>query len=139
MQRQSNYPRSCAFLPSQLLLYLELLDSFLLSYFPLDQSSSIRLIIEHIMLSSNCFSKTEPTAYQHLSLSMKKINRKIQGLVNQYGGFDLIIGGSPCKNLSGNNRCSRFGLVGPASVTFFKFPRIVDEVRKYMAQRQRKR
>jgi hypothetical protein len=69
---------------------------------------------------------------------MKKIKIKIQGLVNQYGGFDLKIGGSPCNNLLGNNRCSRFGLVGPASVTFFEFPRIVDEVRKYMAQRQRK-
>ena len=34
-------------------------------------------------------------------------DHKIEGLMDQYGGFDLVIGGSPCNNLAGAN-----GLVG---------------------------
>ncbi|MCL7035962.1 hypothetical protein MKW94_002682, partial [Papaver nudicaule] len=35
---------------------------------------------------------------------------KLEQLINSFGGFDLIVGGSPCNNLSGSNRISRDGL-----------------------------
>ncbi|CAM6092876.1 unnamed protein product [Calypogeia fissa] len=74
----------------------------------------------------------------HTFTDVKEVDsRAIQGLVDEFGGFDLVIGGSPCNNLSGNNRCSRTGLAGPASVTFFEFPRILAEVRDYMGQKRR--
>ncbi|RZC52686.1 hypothetical protein C5167_021115 [Papaver somniferum] len=37
---------------------------------------------------------------------------KLEQLINSFGGFDLVIGGSPCNNLSGSNRVSRDGLEG---------------------------
>uniref|UniRef100_A0A7N0U0Y4 DNA (cytosine-5-)-methyltransferase n=1 Tax=Kalanchoe fedtschenkoi TaxID=63787 RepID=A0A7N0U0Y4_KALFE len=46
-----------------------------------------------------------------------------------FGGFDLIIGGSPCNNLSGSNRVSRDGLEGAHSSLFFDYFRILDHVR----------
>jgi hypothetical protein len=51
-------------------------------------------------------------------------------LVNRYGGFDFIVGGSPCNNLSAHNRVSRFGLDGLKSTVFFEFSRIVSAVRE---------
>ncbi|XP_038970405.1 DNA (cytosine-5)-methyltransferase DRM1A-like [Phoenix dactylifera] len=37
---------------------------------------------------------------------------KLEQMINTFGGFDLVIGGSPCNNLSGSNRYSRDGLEG---------------------------
>ncbi|XLT12899.1 hypothetical protein HN51_058589 [Arachis hypogaea] len=39
--------------------------------------------------------------------------------MNTFGGFDLIVGGSPCNNLGGSNRVSRDGLEGKESSLFF--------------------
>ncbi|XP_002962252.2 DNA (cytosine-5)-methyltransferase DRM2, partial [Selaginella moellendorffii] len=50
-------------------------------------------------------------------------------LMEESGGFDLVIGGSPCNNLTGNNRSSRTGLGGEHSVLFFEFSRILNLVR----------
>lgn len=55
---------------------------------------------------------------------------EISDMVNQYGGFDLIVGGSPCNNLSGSNHVTRVGLDGKQSTVFFEFSRIVTTVRE---------
>ncbi|KAG0567619.1 hypothetical protein KC19_7G148800 [Ceratodon purpureus] len=60
-------------------------------------------------------------------------------LVCKYQGFDLIVGGSPCNNLTGNNRCSRTGLDGKHSNMFFEFSRIVSTVRELTLKLQRGR
>jgi len=52
-------------------------------------------------------------------------------LVKRYGGFDLIVGGSPCNNLSGNNMWTRVGLDGDKSGVFFEFSRIVSALREF--------
>ncbi|MCO5575440.1 hypothetical protein L7F22_029241 [Adiantum nelumboides] len=56
-------------------------------------------------------------------------------LVDEVGPIDLIIGGSPCNNLSGNNRVSRVGLCGSESSLFFEFPRILNIVTQVMRER----
>ncbi|XP_061356978.1 DNA (cytosine-5)-methyltransferase DRM2-like [Gastrolobium bilobum] len=48
--------------------------------------------------------------------------------INNIGGFDLIIGGSPCNNLSGSNRVTRHGLEGEHSSLFYEYFRIVEAV-----------
>jgi len=50
------------------------------------------------------------------------------------GGFDLVVGGSPCNNLAGSNRVSRIGLDGTESALFYDYFRILDLV-KAMAPR----
>ncbi|KAI3856552.1 hypothetical protein MKX03_028394 [Papaver bracteatum] len=62
-------------------------------------------------------------------------NAKLESLVNDVGGFDLIIGGSPCNNLSGNNRKSRVGLDGDKSCLFFDYVRVLKQVKTIMAGR----
>lgn len=57
---------------------------------------------------------------------------ELVGLVKGYKGFDLIVGGSPCNNLSGNNQKTRCGIEGPQSNIFFEFSRIVGTVRELM-------
>ncbi|XP_077244159.1 domains rearranged methyltransferase 2 isoform X2 [Tasmannia lanceolata] len=37
---------------------------------------------------------------------------RLEQMIDSFGGFDLIIGGSPCNNLTGSNRVSRDGLEG---------------------------
>lgn len=59
-------------------------------------------------------------------------DKKLEELNDIVGGFDLIIGGSPCNNLTGSNRCTRDGLEGKHSSLFFEFPRIVNVVRHVM-------
>ncbi|KAF3499155.1 hypothetical protein F2Q69_00044843 [Brassica cretica] len=46
--------------------------------------------------------------------------------MKQFGGFDLVIGGSPCNNLAGGNRVSRSGLEGDQSCLFYEYCRILD-------------
>eukprot|EP00249_Psilotum_nudum_P018677 c26913_g1_i1 orf=1531-3261(+) len=56
-------------------------------------------------------------------------------LSHQVGGFDLIIGGSPCNNVSGNNRVTRVGLEGKDSSAFYEFPRVLNIVKQIMQGR----
>ncbi|KAK1302880.1 DNA (cytosine-5)-methyltransferase DRM2 [Acorus calamus] len=35
---------------------------------------------------------------------------RLEQLIHMFGGFDLVVGGSPCNNLTGSNRVSRDGL-----------------------------
>ncbi|OIW14336.1 hypothetical protein TanjilG_25122 [Lupinus angustifolius] len=53
----------------------------------------------------------------------------LEQMMNTYGGFDLIVGGSPCNNLAGSNRVSRNGLEGKESSLFFDYFRILDLVK----------
>ncbi|KAL1205983.1 DNA (cytosine-5)-methyltransferase DRM2 [Cardamine amara subsp. amara] len=64
-------------------------------------------------------------------------NEKIERLMDKFGGFDLVIGGSPCNNLAGGNRVSRNGLEGDQSSLFFEYCRILEVVRARMARRAR--
>ena len=62
---------------------------------------------------------------------VRHLNRDVlMALVNKYRGFDLIVGGSPCNNLTGSNRHTRTGLEGEHSTMFFEFSRIVTTVRE---------
>ena len=54
---------------------------------------------------------------------------ELKKLMQMCGGFDLVIGGSPCNNLSGNNRTTRDGLDGKHSSCFFDYCRILELVR----------
>ncbi|XP_010237197.1 DNA (cytosine-5)-methyltransferase DRM2 [Brachypodium distachyon] len=58
---------------------------------------------------------------------------KIRSFIRRFGGFDLIIGGSPCNNLAGSNRHHRDGLEGEHSSLFYHYPRILDTVKDVMA------
>jgi len=59
---------------------------------------------------------------------------RIEQLISKFGGFDLVIGGSPCNNLAGSNRVSRDGLEGKESSLFFDYCRILDLVKCIMAR-----
>jgi site-specific DNA-cytosine methylase len=59
-------------------------------------------------------------------------NDKIATYVDRFGGFDLVIGGSPCNNLAGRNRHNRDGLEGKKSVLFFDYVRILNAVKSAM-------
>lgn len=56
--------------------------------------------------------------------------------ISLFGGFDLVIGGSPCNNLSGANRVSRDGIGGKYSSLFYEYFRILDLVKSIMKNRQ---
>lgn len=56
-------------------------------------------------------------------------------IIEDVGTIDLIIGGSPCNNLSGCNRATRTGLEGKESSLFFEFPRILNIVKQIMIER----
>ena len=57
---------------------------------------------------------------------------RLVGWISDLGGFDLIIGGSPCNNLAGGNRVSREGLEGMHSSLFYDYFRIIDLVKSLM-------
>ncbi|KAJ7970821.1 DNA (Cytosine-5)-methyltransferase DRM2 [Quillaja saponaria] len=59
---------------------------------------------------------------------------RLEQLMSSFGGFDLIIGGSPCNNLTGSNRYSRDGLEGKDSSLFFDYFRILDLVKCIMSR-----
>ncbi|KAK2973314.1 hypothetical protein RJ640_027957 [Escallonia rubra] len=61
---------------------------------------------------------------------------RLEQLMKSFGGFDLIIGGSPCNNLAGSNRVSRDGLEGKESSLFFDYFRILDLVKCIMGRQQ---
>lgn len=54
---------------------------------------------------------------------------RLEQLMSSYGGFDLVVGGSPCNNLTGSNRLHRGGLEGKESALFFDYVRILDLVK----------
>ena len=54
--------------------------------------------------------------------------------ISSFGGFDLVIGGSPCNNLAGSNRVSRNGLEGKHSSLFYHYVRILDIVKTMMGR-----
>ncbi|KAK8500466.1 hypothetical protein V6N13_068194 [Hibiscus sabdariffa] len=57
---------------------------------------------------------------------------RLEQLIKTYGGFDLVVGGSPCNNLTGSNRYHRDGLEGKDSALFFDYCRILDLVKCIM-------
>ncbi|PKU69055.1 DNA (cytosine-5)-methyltransferase DRM2 isoform X1 [Dendrobium catenatum] len=59
---------------------------------------------------------------------------RLESLMKRYGGFDLVIGGSPCNNLAGSNRHTRDGLEGEHSSLFFDYFRILDLVKSIMVK-----
>ncbi|XP_072962389.1 DNA (cytosine-5)-methyltransferase DRM2-like [Typha angustifolia] len=59
---------------------------------------------------------------------------KLEQMINTFGGFDLVIGGSPCNNLTGSNRYSREGLEGEHSALFYHYFRILDLVKCIMGK-----
>ncbi|KAM3295423.1 hypothetical protein ACQJBY_037989 [Aegilops geniculata] len=61
-------------------------------------------------------------------------NDTIESLTRRLGGFDLIIGGSPCNNLTGSNRHHRDGLQGEQSALFYEYSRILNVVKSVMAR-----
>lgn len=61
---------------------------------------------------------------------------RLEQLINKFGGFDLVIGGSPCNNLAGSNRVSRDGLEGKESSLFFEYIRILDSVKGIMGKKR---
>jgi len=60
--------------------------------------------------------------------------KHLEQLMSTFGGFDLVVGGSPCNNLAGSNRVSRDGLEGKDSALFFDYFRIVDLVKNMSAK-----
>ncbi|XP_068637092.1 DNA (cytosine-5)-methyltransferase DRM2-like isoform X2 [Aristolochia californica] len=60
---------------------------------------------------------------------------RLEQLIKRVGGFDLVVGGSPCNNLSGGNRVSRDGLVGEHSSLFYDYFRILDRVKSIMEKK----
>ncbi|XP_028754434.1 DNA (cytosine-5)-methyltransferase DRM2-like [Neltuma alba] len=54
---------------------------------------------------------------------------KLERWMASFGGFDLVIGGSPCNNLAGANRVSRTGLEGKDSSLFYEYYRILDQLK----------
>ncbi|XP_024012268.1 DNA (cytosine-5)-methyltransferase DRM2 isoform X2 [Eutrema salsugineum] len=62
---------------------------------------------------------------------------RIVELMKRFGGFDLVIGGSPCNNLAGGNRVTRSGLHGEQSVLFYEYCRILEVVRETTARMRR--
>ncbi|XP_061998856.1 DNA (cytosine-5)-methyltransferase DRM2-like [Rosa rugosa] len=58
----------------------------------------------------------------------------LEHYISSFGGFDLLIGGSPCNNLAGGNRHHRDGPQGKESSPFYDYFRILDLVKGIMAR-----
>lgn len=58
---------------------------------------------------------------------------RLEEFVSRFGGFDLVVGGSPCNNLAGSNRHHRDGLEGEHSSLFYDYFRILDTVKSLMS------
>ncbi|XP_047966577.1 DNA (cytosine-5)-methyltransferase DRM2-like isoform X1 [Salvia hispanica] len=57
---------------------------------------------------------------------------RAEQIISSIGGFDLVVGGSPCNNLAGSNRVSRDGLEGKESSLFYDYFRILDLIKCIM-------
>jgi site-specific DNA-cytosine methylase len=62
-------------------------------------------------------------------------SERLEKFVGRIGGFDLVIGGSPCNNLAGRNRFTREGLEGEHSSLFYHYSRILDTVKSIMGRK----
>ncbi|PWA98113.1 domains rearranged methyltransferase 2 [Artemisia annua] len=71
----------------------------------------------------------------HLADVQKLDPHKLDKLIKSVGGFDLIIGGSPCNNMAGSNRVNRDGLEGEQSSLFYDYFRILETVKIIMNRR----
>lgn len=68
---------------------------------------------------------------------VQQVNRDLlEYYMSQFGGFDLVVGGSPCNNLAGSNRHHRDGLDGKESSLFYDYFRILDLVKCIMARNE---
>ncbi|KAL1819912.1 hypothetical protein ACET3Z_014781 [Daucus carota] len=65
----------------------------------------------------------------HIADVQKLNGDKLEEFVASFGGFDLVVGGSPCNNLAGSNRHHRDGLEGEQSSLFYEYVRILDLVK----------
>ncbi|PRQ55249.1 putative DNA (cytosine-5-)-methyltransferase [Rosa chinensis] len=66
---------------------------------------------------------------------VQKLNAdRLEHYISSFGGFDLVIGGSPCNNLAGGNRHHRDGLEGKESSLFYDYFCILDLVKGIMAR-----
>ncbi|CAN0924505.1 DNA (cytosine-5)-methyltransferase DRM1 [Linum grandiflorum] len=59
----------------------------------------------------------------------KVTTERLEDLMSMVGGFDLVVGGSPCNNLAGSNRHHRNGLEGEHSSLFYDYIRILEAVK----------
>ncbi|KAL3571754.1 hypothetical protein D5086_025658 [Populus alba] len=57
----------------------------------------------------------------------------IETWIRSSGGFDVVIGGSPCNNLAGGNRVSRDRLEGQHCSLFYQYVRVLGLVRNMMS------
>ncbi|XP_017245472.2 DNA (cytosine-5)-methyltransferase DRM2-like [Daucus carota subsp. sativus] len=64
----------------------------------------------------------------HISDVKYLTHQKLRELIDMCGGFDLVIGGSPCNNFAGNNRRTRVGFKGEQSSLFLDYWRILESV-----------
>ncbi|XP_024974277.1 DNA (cytosine-5)-methyltransferase DRM2-like [Cynara cardunculus var. scolymus] len=72
----------------------------------------------------------------HLADVQQLNGDRLEQFMGSFGGFDLIVGGSPCNNLAGSNRVSRDGLEGEQSSLFYDYFRILDLVKCIMNKQQ---
>ncbi|KAK9052408.1 hypothetical protein SSX86_029037 [Deinandra increscens subsp. villosa] len=72
----------------------------------------------------------------HLADVQQLNGDRLEELMGSFGGFDLVLGGSPCNNLAGSNRVSRDGLEGEHSSLFYDYFRILDLVKCIMNKQQ---
>ncbi|KAD4586640.1 hypothetical protein E3N88_24241 [Mikania micrantha] len=70
----------------------------------------------------------------HLSDIQHVNGDTLERYIVSFGGFDLVVGGSPCNNLTGGNRVSRDGLEGEHSALFYDYFRILDLVKCIMSR-----
>lgn len=72
----------------------------------------------------------------HIADVQKLNGDKLEKFMASFGGFDLVVGGSPCNNLAGSNRHHRDGLEGEHSSLFYDYFRILDLVKGMMRRQQ---
>ncbi|XP_057833016.2 DNA (cytosine-5)-methyltransferase DRM2 isoform X2 [Cryptomeria japonica] len=94
---------------------------------------SVEICPKNRLTLSSWWKKTQQTGTLIEKEDVQDLTREVlEEVIDRVGGFDLIVGGSPCNNLSGNNRVSRNGLEGKQSSIFYEFPRILNEIRQIM-------
>lgn len=83
---------------------------------------------------SSWWEQTNQTGILKHINDVQRVDKKtLEAYMSEYGGFDLVIGGSPCNNLAGSNRHHRDGLEGKESSLFFDYVRILEDVRDILS------
>ncbi|KAK1355315.1 hypothetical protein POM88_048571 [Heracleum sosnowskyi] len=92
--------------------------------------------------SSDSIAVTITVASPSLSISLVIETSIVTGEISQdnqwlssFGGFDLVIGSSPCNTLTGGNRWHRYGLEGEHSSLFYEYARLLDNVKSILDMR----